>query len=79
MEFLAVEDAVFSLEMKNAFHDLHAVPAPIGKTAAQDKMAQRLASLCITLGSEKGDLPLIRYDRSSAVAHDVASALGVPG
>lgn len=77
MEFLAVEDAVFSVEMKNAFYDLHAVPAPAGKAATQAKMAQRLASLCVTLGSQHGDLPLIRYDRASVVASEVASALGV--
>jgi hypothetical protein len=77
MEFLAVEDAIFSLEMKNVFHDLHADPAPASKAATQAKMAQRLASLCITLGSEQGELPLIRYDQASEAATDVASALGV--
>ena len=76
MEFLAVEDAVFSLEMKNVFHDLYASPAAPGKAATTAKMAQRLASLCITLGGERGELPLIRFDQASAVASDVASALG---
>ncbi len=78
MEFVACEDAVFSLEMKNAFYDLHALPAPAGKAATQTKMAQRLASLCVTLGSQSGDLPLIRFDSASAVASEVASALGEP-
>ena len=76
MEFLACEDAVFSVEMKNAFYDLYAVPAPAAKATTQAKMAQRLASLCVTLGSQNGDLPLIRFDSASAVASEVASALG---
>ncbi len=76
MEFLACEDAVFSVEMKNAFYDLYADPAPAAKATTQAKMAQRLASLCVTLGSQNGDLPLIRFDSASAVASEVASALG---
>ena len=69
MEFLAVEDQVFSLEVKSAFHSLYADPPPPERDATQRKVAQRLASLCITLG---GELPLVRYDAASSPAAAIA-------
>jgi syntaxin-binding protein 1 len=78
MEFMAVEDQVFSLDMPESFYHLYAppsaVPAP-NPASTHSRIARRLGSLCITLGDERGDVPLIRYQEGSEAARGVASAL----
>lgn len=61
-----------------AFYHLYAhraaVPTP-NPTSFYAKIAGRLATLCVTLGGERGELPLIRYQGASDTARGVGTAL----
>ena len=82
MEFMAVEEQVFSLDMPECFYHLYAQPTATPKPnpmSAHNRIAERLASLCITLGAQRSErdgsgsqVPLIRFEQSSYAARTIA-------